>query len=222
MNESVFQWDLGNGIKSIILNTSHFTDCASGKEQRHVSSTPSLAGGCGVWKPCPLFTRHLEILYPARLLTPGCKDAPGVVRCHFACQMTGSGLHHQVSLSVGVFSHFYIFAHAECERGNNHTRGSTKNALGKGGYGPLSAGHWGACPKLVRSPGREKCVRVQGTRGQRDFCTTVSINPVNTHLLRPPASIKCSRSRVKAPLILEATTPPSSTFRGHRMEQAVC
>lgn len=37
----------------------------------------------------------------------------------------------------------------------------------------------------------------------------VSITPVNTHLLRPPASIKRSMSRVKAPLILQATTAPS-------------
>lgn len=48
-----------------------------------------------------------------------------------------------------------------------------------------------------------------GVRGWRDFCTAGSITPVNTHQLRPPASVKCSVSRVKAPLILQATTTSS-------------
>ena len=54
---------------------------------------------------------------------------------------------------------------------------------------------------------REQWVGVWGVRGWRDFCAAVSITPVNTHLPRPPTSIKCSMSQVKALLILQAITP---------------
>ena len=58
------QWDLDNGIRSIILNASHFTECASGKDQPHVSSTRGsrVVSASGSPSPAVPFTSKHSLL----------------------------------------------------------------------------------------------------------------------------------------------------------------
>lgn len=167
------------------------------------------------------WSQHLEApppLCPSPPDTPSCSSSdswecrcgsnPGVERCHVTCRMTESGLHQQISLGAGAFRHFWIFVHPKCESGNSCTHGSTKNALGERWVWSTQCWPWTNLPQAGVKSRREQRVGVWGVRGWRDFCTTVSITPVNTHLLRPPTSIKCSMSQIKAPPILQATTPP--------------
>lgn len=134
----------------------HFTECASGKEQPHVSSTRDLrvvsASGSTPSRCC--CAHHLQTLPSARLLTPesACvvltlvwRDASSLVGRQSLRFITR---YHSVLARSITFRYLSTLTLSVNQETVVHVV-PLRMPWGRGGCGPLSAGHGEACPKLV-------------------------------------------------------------------------